>query len=116
MRLYDDLVDVRQGPVDALAGEGEVERPDQFLWRGRLWQVREVIAHWMETGAWWVCKEKEGGVGLDAHPGCDPRREVWRVAAARGRAVSAVDDPGFGVFDLAFDWTEGVWRLAGSLD
>jgi hypothetical protein len=30
--------------------------------------------------------------------------------------VASVDDPGFGVFDLAFDWTEGVWRLAGSLD
>jgi hypothetical protein len=44
------------------------------------------------------------------------QREVWRVAAARGRAVAAVDDPGFGIFDLAFDWTEGVWRLAGSLD
>jgi hypothetical protein len=38
------------------------------------------------------------------------------VAAARGRAVSAVDDPGFGVFDLTFDWGDGVWRLAGSLD
>ena len=111
MRPYDDLVDVRQGPADALAGDGE-EGPDQFLWRGRLWQVRKVIAHWMETGAWWVRRPEES-------PGDSElvrQREVWRVAAARGRAVAAVDDPGFGIFDLAFDWTEGVWRLAGSLD
>ena len=111
VRPYDDLVDVRQAPADALAGDGE-EGPDQFLWRGRLWQVREVIAHWVETGAWWVRRPEEA-------PGDSEltrQREVWRVAAARGRAVSSVDDPGFGVFDLAFDWTEGVWRLAGSLD
>ena len=110
MRPYDDLVEVRRAPGDAL-GEDE-EGPDQFLWRGRLWQVREVIAHWMETGAWWVRRPEEA-------PGRSElvrQREVWRVAAARGRAVAAVDDPGFGVFDLTFDWSEGSWRLAGSLD
>jgi hypothetical protein len=111
VRLYDDLVDVRKGPADGLDPESE-EHPDQFLWRGRLWQVREVLAHWRESGAWWVRRPEEGpGRSELVH-----EREVWRVAAARGRAVSAVDDPGFGVFDLAFDWHEGVWRLAGSLD
>jgi hypothetical protein len=112
VRPYDDLVEVRKGPADGLAGDDEEDRPEQFLWRGRLWQVREVIAHWVETGAWWVRRPEEA-------PGRSQlarQREVWRVAAARGRAVSAVDDPGFGVFDLAFDWTEGVWRLAGSVD
>ena len=111
MRPYDDLVDVRRGPGDALAGDGE-EGPDQFLWRGRLWQVREVIAHWMESGAWWVCRPEDA----PGHSELVRQREVWRVAAARGRAVASVDDPGFGVFDLTFDWTDGVWRLAGSLD
>lgn len=111
MRPYNDLVEVRKGPADGLDTETE-ERPDQFLWRGRLWQVREVIAHWMESGAWWVRSPEDApGRSQLAH-----QREVWRVAAARGRAVSAVDDPGFGVFDLTFDWSEGVWRLAGSLD
>jgi hypothetical protein len=113
VRAYDDLVEVRKAPLDSLADASE-DGPEQFLWRGRLWQVREVIAHWVETGAWWV-KDVTAASG-GGHPGCDPHREGWRVAAARGRAVSAVDDPGFGVFDLAYDWTEGVWRLAGSLD
>jgi hypothetical protein len=44
MRQYDDPVEVRRG---------EAEDPDQFLWRGRLWKVRTVVAHWVETGPWW---------------------------------------------------------------
>jgi hypothetical protein len=27
--------------------------PDQFLWRNRLYQVREVLGHWVESGVWW---------------------------------------------------------------
>jgi hypothetical protein len=111
VRPYDDLVEVRKSPTEELADETD-EGPEQFLWRGRLWQVREVIAHWVETGAWWVRRPEDS-------PGRSElarQREVWRVAAARGRAVASVDDPGSGVFDLAFDWSEGVWRLAGSVD
>ncbi|MGH3414171.1 MAG: DUF6504 family protein [Marmoricola sp.] len=105
MRRYDDPVEVRRG---------EQEGPDQFLWRGRLWQVREVAAHWMETGPWWICRESVAGV--DAGPGASlgeglAEREVWRVTAARGMA-----ERGYGVFDLAFDWASGDWRLAGAVD
>jgi hypothetical protein len=114
VRGYDDLdLQGRDGSESSLAVRTrEDDCPEQFLWRGRLWQVREVIAHWVETGAWWLRRPEDG-------PGRSElirEREVWRVAAARGRAVHAVDDPGFGIFDLSFDWSEGVWRLAGSLD
>ena len=56
MRRYDDPVEVRKGAD---------EDPDQFLWRGRLWQVREVVAHWVETGAWWTRRtaDEPGGQG-----------------------------------------------------
>lgn len=128
MRTYDDLVEVRTGPVPGYGADGVPvptslsdalrfdvrpdDAPQQFLWRGRLWQVREVIAHWLETGAWWVRRPEDA-------PGQSElvrERQVWRVTAARGRAVATADDPGFGVFDLTFDEAEGVWRLAGSLD
>ena len=46
MRRYDDPVETRMGLVSG------VEGPEQFLWRGRLWKVRAVIAHWVETGPW----------------------------------------------------------------
>ena len=110
MRRYDDPVEVRKGAD---------EDPDQFLWRGRLWQVREVVAHWVETGAWWA--RSSGASGAVAVDGDLLReREVWRVAAARGRVAalqsSPEHDPGFGVFDLVFSWSEGSWQLARALD
>jgi hypothetical protein len=116
VRRYDDEVEVRKGAD---------EDPDQFLWRGRLWQVREVVAHWVETGAWWTRTSSaaassggaSGGVVIDSD--LLREREVWRVAAARGRVAalqSPEHDPGFGVFDLVFSWSEGSWQLARAVD
>src|SRR6185503_19225403 len=47
MRRYDDPVETRMGQVSGIEG------PEQFLWRGRLWKVRAVLAHWVETGPRW---------------------------------------------------------------
>lgn len=115
MRRYDDPVEVRKGAD---------EDPDQFLWRGRLWQVREVVAHWVETGAWWTRPTVDGtGSGTGSVGGIDAdllrEREVWRVAAARGRVAatqSPEHDPGYGVFDLVFSWSEGRWQLVRAMD
>ena len=121
MRQYDDPVEVRRG---------EAEDPEQFLWRGRLWKVRAVVAHWVETGPWW----QSAGHGTDEAAGegaSDPvaERELWRVEAGRGmggatggglrggmRLVDGAEPPGFGVFDLSFDWTDGRWQLVGCHD
>ena len=127
MRRYDDPVDVRKGMVDGSEG------PEQFLWRGRLWKVHAVVAHWVETGAWWDSagaraalgteslttpgtggESRPVGASLSVLPELTAEREVWRVEASRGR-VSAEGGDG-GVFDLLFDWAEGSWRLAGCVD
>ena len=108
MRQYDDPVEVRRG---------EAEDPDQFLWRGRLWKVRAVVAHWVETGPWW---QAGGGRGNDGTGGSGAvtdmiaERELWRVEAGRG--IQAADEETYGVFDLSFDWTEGSWQLVGCVD
>ena len=47
MRRYADPVEVRRGWVSDVETEG----PEQFLWHGKLWKVRAVLAHWVETGA-----------------------------------------------------------------
>lgn len=119
MRRYDDPVEVRKGWV---SGPGHVgEGPEQFLWRGRLWQVRAVLAHWVETGSWWqstgaraVIGSEEPEAEADETPDLVPdllaERELWRVEASRGRA------DGGGVFDLSFDWGEGQWQLVGCAD
>jgi hypothetical protein len=121
-------VEVRSGWVEGPAHRGE--GPEQFLWRGRLWKVRAVVAHWVETGPWWQSPGVRAVIGSD-----DPaptggaadsvargataellvERELWRVEAGRGadRGGSSGD---WGVFDLSFDWTEGSWQLVGCVD
>ena len=122
MRRYDDPVEVRKGLV--AGATGSVEGPEQFLWKGRLWKVRDVLAHWVETGPWWQSREVAPILGEDAAAsGAAPagaassihdllgEREVWRVEAARGQAVA-----GTGVFDLTFDWARGSWQLSRCAD
>lgn len=113
MRRYDDPVEVRRGMEEA---------PDQFLWRGRLWQVRAVLAQWVETGAWWsggevrsVIGSEEAGASSAGTAVLTPvdllgERDLWRVEAARGAQDSG------GVFELSFDWADGGWRLVGCED
>jgi hypothetical protein len=127
MRRYDDPVDVRKGMVDGSEG------PEQFLWRGRLWKVHSVLAHWVETGPWWDSVGARAVLGTETAgrtEGADregrvltmlptladmvAEREIWRVEASRGRL--SAESGGGGVFDLLFDWAEGSWRLARCLD
>lgn len=120
MRRYDDPVEVRKGWIGS-PGAG-VEGPEQFLWRGRLWQVRAVLAHWVETGPWWQSPGVRAVIGSDrpvTEPAAAPtasdllvERELWRVEAGRGRDVGE----GGGVFDLSFDWNAGSWQLVGCVD
>ncbi len=121
MRRYDDPVEVRKGLVDGTEG------PEQFLWRGRLWKVCDVLAHWVETGPWWQssgvhavlgCVGDAGDAALDTTQGAvaiqqdlTAEREVWRVEAARG-----LSGAGRGVFDLEFDWAQGSWQLVRCVD
>ena len=125
MRRYDDPVDVRKGWVTG------VEGPEQFLWRGRLWKVRAVLAHWVETSPWWQSPAVRDVIGSDdPEPGTAAgsrdlvvERELWRVEAGRGPAGFAagvsdgeVPPDGGGVFDLSFDWSDGHWQLVGCAD
>lgn len=105
MRRYDDPVEVRRG---------QTEGPDQFLWRGRLWKVRAVLAHWVETGPWWQSAERDQAAGTGAGADLVAERELWRVEAGRGRDLEGLDVAG--VFDLSFDWTDGRWQLVGCAD
>jgi Family of unknown function (DUF6504) len=106
MRLYDDPVEVRRG---------ETEGPDQFLWRGRLWKVRAVLAHWVETAPWWqatseaINEDMDGDREPTVNADLLVERELWRVEAGRGISTS-------GVFDLSFDWSDGHWQLVGCAD
>lgn len=121
VRRYDDPVEVRRGRVDGAVHD---DAPAQFLWRGRLWKVRAVLARWVETGSWWSTREVGAVVGSDVDQGPDAgqrslsdllgEREVWRVEAGRGGAGPRADD--LGVFELTFDHDDGRWALVGCDD
>ena len=100
VRRYDEPVQVRlsEGPDGTHGGGGPV--PDAFLWRNRLYVVREVLASWLEREAWW----EQPGSGSDRTA---PERTVWRVEAGAGRAL------GTGVYDLAQAVPAGVPAMAG---
>lgn len=131
MRRYDDPVETRMGQVSGMEG------PEQFLWRGRLWKVRAVLAHWVETGPWWQSGGARAVIGSDEPVegstrtvGADllAERELWRVEAGRGPGTGVSGDgvdgggvdgggvDGGGVFELAFDWSDGRWALVGCAD
>ena len=113
-RRYDhpvrDRADVRVGaPVDVRV-DGGVEHgshsPSQFVWRGRLYVVRGVLAHWVEVGAWWRSRLPDGlPARVDEHG-----RQVWRVEADAGRTSTP------GVYDLAYDEAAASWTLVRSHD
>jgi len=39
--------------VDAVEVQRHDDLPAQFLWRGRLYKVCEVLSRWTESGGWW---------------------------------------------------------------
>jgi hypothetical protein len=106
-RRYGDPVEVRRRDED----------PAEFLWRGRFYAVRAVLARWVETGAWWQAQAVpsvgavDGTSALATGPGPGAgEREVWRVEASAGRTHGA------GVYELCLDWTSGGWSLLRTQD
>ncbi|KRE36854.1 hypothetical protein ASG73_10995 [Janibacter sp. Soil728] len=81
VRLVEEAIEVRVAET----------RPEQFLWRGRLYRVTEVVDHWQERRAWWRATD---GQSLSQVP---LARDVWRVSASRGRSGTP------GVYDLGVD-------------
>jgi hypothetical protein len=135
-RRYDDPVEVRRRD----------DEPAEFLWRGRLWVVRAVLARWVETGAWWQAAVP-AGAGIPGTTITPATRHSGATSIATsielsggtdGSSALALDSSalsverelwrveatrgrvhGTGVFDLCFDWsaTAGTgWTLTRVLD
>lgn len=93
VRRFSDVVQVR--PAD-----GPQSRPEAFIWRGRLYVVREVLAQWRERRAWW--REALDAEEAQVQPGTSitaaaAEQQVWRVEASPGWSFAP------GVYDLAHD-------------
>jgi hypothetical protein len=57
-RLHTDVVEVARRD----------DEPAQFLWRGRLYVVREVLARWTESGGWWRSAAVQAVAAGDGEP------------------------------------------------
>ncbi|GAB2658600.1 DUF6504 family protein [Kribbella swartbergensis] len=126
---FDEAVEVRSDVVDG------VETPEQFLWRGRLWRVCSVQAHWTETAAWWERGIIGAGLGAtyDGRPGAlrthsgahpngaaapaSPRSRPDRAAAqAPGGSTTALAPAGSATPDHAAAGISGSPAAVGVLD
>jgi hypothetical protein len=120
VRRYEEPIEVRSAGQAREAGAADAPgAPDAFVWRGRLYVVREVLEHWQERRPWWrdaletVASGTEAG-DTPACGGAEPsgvvlagarERQVWRVEASAGRMA------GTGVYDLGADLSPRQWRL-----
>jgi hypothetical protein len=113
-RLYADPVEVRTRP------EATGPVPEQFLWRGRLYLVREVLARWTATGAWWRDAGAGGSGAADGAsdgadlPVPDTEQQWWRVEADSGRLAAL--SGGRGTYDLCFSWATSTWSVRRVVD
>ena len=101
----EDMATKSQGAREC-GGDIEVQdpSPSAFLWRGRLYVVRNVIGHWRERRAWWR-EALDTDEDLAAHGLDSLEHEVWRVEASSGRLA------GTGVYDLGAGGPAHSWRL-----
>jgi len=141
MRTYGEVISIRTGSAGAgSAGAGSsgagsaggVAVGNQFLWRSRIYVVRTVLAHWVESGTWWTSLQRQSkpravlsasGDDVLVEPSITrdvgaTERWVWRVEAAAGSSAP------IGVYDVAceirgadtVELIHGQWRLARALD
>ncbi len=133
MRSYNEPIEVRRGLVSGC------EAPAQFLWRNRLWVIKDVQTRWMETTPWWdgcgvqvlrgdadrngadegltdenpAGENPAGGNPAGRSPADNDllaEEEIWRVVATKGRQGSD------GVYELSHAQSTGEWRLRAVMD
>ena len=119
--------------VDAVEVVRRDDEPAQFLWRGRLYLVREVLSRWTESGAWWTSAAVRAVAAGEGAPATGPATGPAAPAADRSipsspkwaqRAwgepapdVGAVLPAGSAVDDGEQDWFRveaGAGRSAGT--
>jgi Family of unknown function (DUF6504) len=107
-------------PVEVRVAGGPDAAPTSFLWRNRLYVVREVLGHWCERRDWWSGPAARAvhGDPVSAADGAvavmGQEQELWRVEASPGRSF------GSGVYDLSREAMSPVpdqgWRLVRVTD
>ena len=102
--------------TDAVEVQRRDDLPEQFLWRGRLYVVREVLDRWTESGGWWrtaavqslSAGDTAGATGpLETAPLPPSPKWAQRAWGEPAPDVQAVVSPLGGVDDGERSW----WRV-----
>lgn len=91
------------GAITVTAADGV---PQRIRWRDRSYVVEQVLAQWIESGAWWQMVARR--VGAATSERTPVSCTVWRVEARGGR--------GSIVIDLAHDVEADSWSLVRLAD
>jgi hypothetical protein len=70
-----------------------IEGPHQIVWRDRLYVVRDVLGHWVETGPWWRSVAALRVHGTDPPVGSPARTGPGPEAPAGLRDIPLHDPP-----------------------
>lgn len=81
-------------PIEVWTRDGD---PAQFVWRDRLYVVRQVLDHWVVAREWWKVSADDPG-----------ERRFWRLEASPAQQV--------GTYELRFDTASGGWLLLRAWD
>lgn len=127
VRRYEEPIEVRAAGEQAApdgASAGSPEAPAAFLWRGRLYVVRQVLDHWKERRPWWRDALDERRVPATvAATGSGAADDAAGAAGPDRKAAGAVGTPGAvgatSTTGAAFDVLGGarerqVWRVEAS--
>ena len=92
VRRYEEPIEVRAArQAESAAGEGAAPgAPDAFVWRGRLYVVREVLDHWQERRPWWrdaLDGSEPAGQGVQGRQGRQGRQAAQGAPGAPDRSV-----------------------------
>lgn len=115
VRRFDEPIQVQV--AESAGGVAASADPAAFLWRGRVYAVREVDAQWSERRAWWrpgagaaPSGDTSGASAPVAAVSAGDRR-IWRVRAQAGRTGTP------GIYELAHDGcAANPWRLVSTHD
>lgn len=109
VRRFDDHVEVR-------SGAGPARQPEAFIWKGRLYVVREVLGQWRERRAWWrdaLDAEPEQAVGGQV-AGSEQGPRIAPSEAARSEMPSETQSGGVSCALAAAAAEQEIWRVEAS--
>ncbi|HEY1698668.1 MAG TPA: DUF6504 family protein [Trebonia sp.] len=105
-RVYSERVDVRTG---------EDGRPARFVWRSRLYTVREVTEHWMVNREWW---REPAVLPRTVLPETELRYYMVEASAGQYLSSGAYANGAYanGAYELREDVAAGTWTLCRVAD